>query len=319
MLKNYNFNKNNILTLRILISVSLAFYIGYVFSLDRSYWAVLTILSININIHWEDLISRSWGRVSMTIIGCLIGSLIYQNFLLSFGILPMLIVIVSSALVTVYFTLTSYNLSILFTSFYIVTFFGSLGQWNYNLLADRIYETLIGAIISISAALIIYPRLANNHLKKSIIDLWDKQFKSFQSLSIDLENRILKAHFLKKKQRIIKKRLTKSTIFAINKKFTHYYLKSLALMEETLTIYQKWLELLSQLKEDQPNEFIDLMIENFKDYNHQIQYIDRGKGKLARYIDKHRLSIHEQILLGYYTEFILKLHQIDCIIKNEIN
>jgi hypothetical protein len=317
MLKNYELDKNNWLTIRIFVSVSLAFIIGYVFSLDRSYWAVLTILSININITWEDLINRSWGRISMTIIGCLVGSLIYQNFLLTFGLLPLLSVIVVIALITVYFTLTSYTLSILFTSFFIVTFFGSLGQWNSHLLQDRIYETLIGAIISIGTALIIYPKLSNKHLKEDINDLWVKQISSFHSLDQDQEARILKAHFLRKKQRAIRERLSKTNMLSINDSFITYYTSTLLLMDDILEMYQKWLDLLIQLeKVESSKPFIDIIIANFKCPIKQVAYVEKNTGDLPAFISQNKLTIHEQILLGYYYDFSLKMYQINTIIRN---
>jgi hypothetical protein len=222
-----------------------------------------------------------------------------------------------TALITVYFTLTSYTLSILFTSFFIVTFFGSLGQWNSHLLQDRIHETLIGAIISIITALIIYPRLSNKHLKKDINDLWSNQMSSFQALNQDQETRILKAHFLRRKQRAIRERLSKTNMLSINDSFINYYTNTLLLMDSTLVIYQKWLDLLIQLesiKSSQP--FINEIIANFKSPKKQFRYVEKNTGDLPTFISQNELTIHEQILLGYYYDFSLRVYQIDTIIRD---
>ncbi|MDA7742290.1 hypothetical protein N8865_01680, partial [Francisellaceae bacterium] len=62
-------DESTLLGLRVSLSIALAFAITLSWGLEKSYWAIIAILSINISINLGDVIVRSWLRFSMTVVG----------------------------------------------------------------------------------------------------------------------------------------------------------------------------------------------------------------------------------------------------------
>ena len=307
--KQYKILESDWLAIRVLISVTIAFSIGLTFGLERNYWAILTILSVNITMHWGDLFYRSWSRISMTVLGCLLGTIIYQSFFADGHTLLLLLMVIITAALTVYFTLTSYTISMFANSLFVVMFFASLGNWSEQLLTVRIYETLLGATISLIVAILIRPKLSEKKIHCEIQQLWTEQKQFFRQMETNLELRVLNSQILRKKQRGILLKLSNSKKGLMNNTFSNRSTKTLALMEEAIYFYQRWFDLWLQMSRNDDNKIlIELIKEDSLSRDHKI------KNNIDNYVANHELTIHEEILLKLYRNLTSKMKEISALI-----
>ena len=307
--KQYKILESDWLALRVLISVVVAFSIGSTFELERNYWAVLTILSVNITMHWGDLFYRSWSRISMTVLGCLLGTVIYQSFFADGHTLILLLMVIITAALTVYFTLTSYTISMFANSLFVVMFFASLGDWSEQMLTVRIYETLLGATISLMVAILIRPKLSEKKIHCEIQQLWTEQKQFFRQLESNLELRVLNSQILRKKQRGILFKLSNSKKGFMNSPFSNRSTKTLSIMEDAIQHYQRWLDLWLQMSRNGDNKtFTDIIREDSLNDDSEMT------GSLKHYLAYHKLNIHEEILLKLYQNLTSKMKEISLLI-----
>ena len=135
-------------------AVAIAELIAFSFSLERSYWATLTALFL-VSQTWGESFKKSIERIVMTIIGGSIGTLLYL-------VLPHNQTIVFTMLITaiffsIYFIEISYLTATFFITCFVVFLFALIGQWNFIILKERIFETMIGAAIATSVSYFIFP------------------------------------------------------------------------------------------------------------------------------------------------------------------
>jgi len=152
-------------------AVFISIVISYIFHLDRSYWSTLTAF-LMITQTFGESIKRSLERISMTILGCIAGTLIYFSLKNSEISLIILILLVTF-FINYYFTVT-YSLSVFFVTLLVVFLFAILGQWNTNILEERIIETIIGAVIALISTAIVFPTFSTKKLSNEIPNFLQK-------------------------------------------------------------------------------------------------------------------------------------------------
>ena len=153
------------LAIQAVVAVSLATLLAPLFHWERSYWSVLTAM-LMISQTLGDSIKKSIERVSMTIIGGIVGRLLF--FLtLHFPDLQKILLFIS--LFFCIFFLTSFYLwSVFFVSMLVVFLFASIQSWTVDLLTWRIIETLFGASMAILASAFIFPIKTNEKLSQEL-------------------------------------------------------------------------------------------------------------------------------------------------------
>lgn len=128
------------------VAIFIAELICWLFQLERGYWITLTTMALTMQT-WGESIKRSFERVSMTIIGGIVGTLLY--FILPTNQWVVLIVLLVSVFFTVYMLQIYYLISVFFLTCFVVFLFALIREWTLAILFDRIVETFVGAGIAI--------------------------------------------------------------------------------------------------------------------------------------------------------------------------
>ncbi|MDF2867946.1 MAG: putative rane protein, partial [Gammaproteobacteria bacterium] len=142
------------------IAVTLAILFGHYFQFERAYWAILTTMVLVCQT-WGESVRKSITRIGMTIVGGITGTLIYfwvKDYHLLF------ICLLGCIFFAVFFLETSYLWVVFFLTNLVVFLFALLQSWNVKLLAARIEETFIGAVIAIATTALILPTRAKTQL-----------------------------------------------------------------------------------------------------------------------------------------------------------
>jgi uncharacterized membrane protein YccC len=152
---------------------------------ERGYWAVITAMLL-ISQTWGESVKRSLHRISMTIVGAIVGTLLYHCFQ---GNAPLLLfLLLTSVFFTVYFLDTSYPTAIFFGTLFIVFLFASLLGWSNRLMWLRIYETFIGAGIAVFTSALVFPISAKSNFKTALPDYLHALKQTTLSLINNIEN-----------------------------------------------------------------------------------------------------------------------------------
>ena len=142
---------------------------AHVFNLPRSYWAILTTMAL-VSASWGETVMRAWYRIGMTIVGCAVGTALW--WWLGPTDWLWLILLVASWLVVFYLPV-SYAKAMFGLGVTVVMLFSLIGMWNNTLLLERIYETIIGAIVAVLVTRVVLPQRAQSQLstlQKQAID-----------------------------------------------------------------------------------------------------------------------------------------------------
>jgi uncharacterized membrane protein YgaE (UPF0421/DUF939 family) len=136
------------------IAIILAFTVAQLFGISRSYWALMTAMLL-ISQTWGESVRKAFTRAGMTILGGIVGTLIY--FLIKSDPHVIFIGILLCVFFMVYFFETSYLLTVFFITMFVVFLFAAIDNWSIHLLEARIYDTLIGAGIAIISSALVFP------------------------------------------------------------------------------------------------------------------------------------------------------------------
>lgn len=179
------------MALRAVVVAIICIAITHTFTLERSYWVFLTAFML-ITQSFGDGIYRSLARFILTIIGCLIGWLIY----LPFAHHPFGLVLVSftALFFMLYWFTTNMVGRNLATGILLVAAFGLMnGGWTFDMLTARIWDTFIGAAVAIFVNGLILPEFSRTDMKKVFQSLRNQLISIHQQLinsepSADLQN-----------------------------------------------------------------------------------------------------------------------------------
>ncbi len=150
------------------------------FTLERAYWTYLTGFML-ITQSFGDGIYRSLVRFIMTVVGCLIGWLIYLPFAHNPPVL--LLITFISLFFMLYWLTTSLIGRNLATGILLVSAFGMMaGGWTFEMLMTRIQDTLIGALIAVCVNGFILPEFSRANVKKIFNELRTALLANYKAL-----------------------------------------------------------------------------------------------------------------------------------------
>lgn len=127
-------------------AIFIAELISWYFQLERGYWMTLTTMALTMQT-WGESVKRSFERVTMTIIGGIVGTVLY--FIVPTSNVTAMVLLLVSVFFTVYMLQIFYLISVFFLTCFVVFLFALIGDWTLAILFDRIVETLMGAIIAL--------------------------------------------------------------------------------------------------------------------------------------------------------------------------
>ncbi len=153
------------LGLRAAIAMILTLAVCFWLHVPRDYWAILTVLLVIAPALGESIYKAS-RRLSMTIIGCAIGTVLYM-------LLPNLLWLnVLIAFITLflglYWITTSYTISVFWISIFVVFIFGTLMKWDITMLGERILAVSIACTIAIVVSAVCFPERSEHHVGKQL-------------------------------------------------------------------------------------------------------------------------------------------------------
>ena len=150
-------------------AIFIAEVISWHFQLERGYWVTLTAMALTMQT-WGESLMRSFERVSMTILGGLVGTALYF-------IVPRNDVILVSCLLffvffTVYMRQIIYLASVFSLTCFVVFLFAFISNWTLSILYERILETILGAAIAIIVGRFFLP--AQTNIANLFVDFFGK-------------------------------------------------------------------------------------------------------------------------------------------------
>lgn len=129
------------------IAISIAEMVRLYAQLDRGYWITLTAMALTAQT-WGESVKRSFERVGMTALGGMIGTVLY--FYVPHDMPGLLVtILLLFVFFTVYTLKIAHLLSVFFLTGFVVFLFAILGNWNWQMLQMRIFDTAIGAVIAL--------------------------------------------------------------------------------------------------------------------------------------------------------------------------
>lgn len=148
-------------------AVFIATLLGYTLPIERPYWAILTAMVL-VSQTFGESIKKSFERILMTILGGIVGTMIYFYF----KNYPLILFCLTLATVflIIYFIEISYLVSMFFLTVFVVFLFASIQGWSTHLLLTRIYETFIGAAIALISTAVIFPIRVHHRYQDRLSD-----------------------------------------------------------------------------------------------------------------------------------------------------
>lgn len=127
-------------------AIFIAELISWYFQLERGYWMTLTTMALTMQT-WGESVKRSFERVTMTIIGGIVGTALY--FIVPTNTITAMILLLVFVFFTVYMLQIFYLVSVFFLTCFVVFLFALIGEWTVSILFDRIIQTAMGAAIAL--------------------------------------------------------------------------------------------------------------------------------------------------------------------------
>ena len=263
---------HNWLAFRVMLSVLIAVMLGETFHLANEYWIVLTILSVNVSLNIGDMLSRSWKRSLMTIVGCLLGTLLFTAATTWLPHSSLLLLTVFLVTLSVYFSLIAYAAGVLATTILIVFYFGLVKYWNLDLAALRIEATIIGVVITMTVGMLLNPWQS----ARKILRDYEHLFGHYKALLLDIEfdfaTRVAQLQAFRDQKRSLKQDVqTLKYGFLFYHISRHALLQQFSLMEHGLNYYAKWLDQLVLIESYHPDQ-VQLLSNQIALFREMVQY-----------------------------------------------
>lgn len=127
-------------------AIFIAELLSWIFNLERGYWMTLTTMALTMQT-WGESVKRSFERIIMTIIGGIVGTVLY--FLVPPDSIVVLVLLLVFVFFTVYMLQIYYLIAVFFLTCFVVFLFALIREWTVAILLDRILETIAGAAIAL--------------------------------------------------------------------------------------------------------------------------------------------------------------------------
>jgi uncharacterized membrane protein YccC len=141
---------------QVAVAAALAIVIGEAVSPARWFWAVIAAFVVFAGTNsWAETVSKGWQRLLGTMLGVPTGILVAT--LVSGNKTASLVLIFVCLFCAFYFMKLTYSLMTFWITTMLALLYGLLGQFSFSLLLLRMEETAIGAVIGVSAAMLVLP------------------------------------------------------------------------------------------------------------------------------------------------------------------
>jgi uncharacterized membrane protein YgaE (UPF0421/DUF939 family) len=158
--------------LQVTVACVLAMAVGHAVSAERWYWAVITAFVIFTRTRTSgDTLLRAWARVLGTVLGVVAGLLV-ARLISGHGELE-LVSIFACVFLGFYLLQVSYAWMVFWFTTLLSILYGVLGRFSPGLLYLRLEETLIGAVIGVTTALLLLPERTSSHVRRSARQVLD--------------------------------------------------------------------------------------------------------------------------------------------------
>ena len=213
--------KNLLPTTRLAIRVTIVVFVTVIISriadFEHPLWSTIPAMYVA-STTWGETVQKAIKRVSMTVIGCTIGGIIYYYVSNSLG--WEIFFLALGVFFITYFVTLSYNWSMFFVGFMIVFFMGLISSWDHHLLLLRILQTLIGCTTAIIVSGIVFPDFAKTKFSDdlcSFVEELEAMYQQFKTSIIN--NEIEPIELLKKKKLLFQQKKSK---ILLNHSITRY-------------------------------------------------------------------------------------------------
>jgi uncharacterized membrane protein YgaE (UPF0421/DUF939 family) len=164
-------------SIRVVIAVLAAMFLAHFIKLSFPYWVTMTTLLV-LQSNFGASILQAYNRVNGTIFGLLFGLMLFiffhKSIIFLFIAFPILIFIFS-------YTATTSQITAIFTASMLIGIIFSYAYpdtpWNF--VFWRIIDTIIGSLIALICLYLLFPKLAKDELKTSLIESLEKSQKLF--------------------------------------------------------------------------------------------------------------------------------------------
>ncbi|GEO02897.1 hypothetical protein AAE02nite_05610 [Adhaeribacter aerolatus] len=137
--------------LMLVTSVGVALYLG--FQIPRGYWIPLTVMVV-LQPDFGTTQQKSMQRVLGTFLGGILGTLLLIH---PFSPVIIILAIATFSFLFIYFQERNYTISVTFLTMLLVAMFEVTGPIDWHLAAYRLFATVLGVILSVTAAFVLWP------------------------------------------------------------------------------------------------------------------------------------------------------------------
>jgi len=174
------------LAIRVTIVVFITVIISRIVNFEHPLWSTIPAMYVA-STTWGETIQKAIKRVTMTVIGCSIGGIVY--YYVSYSLVWEIMFLAVGVFFITYFVNLSYNWSMFFVGFMIVFFMGLISSWDHNLLLLRILQTAIGCTTAIIVSGIIFPDFAKTKFSDDLSDFIDELEDMYQLFKTSIINK----------------------------------------------------------------------------------------------------------------------------------
>lgn len=165
------------MAVQVVIATALATGVGEAISATRWYWAVLTAFIVFVGTTTRaGILTRAWNRVWGTVIGVGIGALVV--YLIDHHVFAELVLGVVCVFFAFYFGPLRYAWLVLFITIMLASLFDLLGVLTAGVLEVRIEETVVGSVIGVACAYLVF----SSRSRPVLIDKTTEWFAALQQL-----------------------------------------------------------------------------------------------------------------------------------------
>ncbi|MER7081809.1 Uncharacterized membrane protein YccC [Saccharopolyspora kobensis] len=144
------------MAVQVTCATALAIMLGQLVSPNRWYWAVITAFVVFISTNSRgELLVRAWQRTAGTVLGVLAGMLVAAQ--ISGNLAAEIVMILICVFLGFYFAGFSYAVMTFFITALLGALYGMLGTFDASVLETRLWETAVGALAGVLAAVFVLP------------------------------------------------------------------------------------------------------------------------------------------------------------------
>ncbi|MDA3645214.1 FUSC family protein [Saccharopolyspora indica] len=144
------------MAVQVTCATALAIMLGQLVSPNRWYWAVITAFVVFISTNSRgELLVRAWQRTAGTVLGVLAGILVAAQ--ISGNLAAEITMILICVFLGFYFAGFSYAVMTFFITALLGALYGMLGTFDASVLETRLWETAVGALAGVLAAVFVLP------------------------------------------------------------------------------------------------------------------------------------------------------------------